>query len=866
MIVTSLQELDELVARVKKAQEKFSTFTQEQVDEIFKQVALRICKQRIPLAKMAVEESRMGIIEDKVIKNHFASEYIYNKYKNTKTCGIIEEDRINGIAKVASPVGVVAGVIPTTNPTSTAIFKALLTLKTRNAIIVSPHPRAKKCTCETLRLMSETAVEFGAPEDIIAWIDDPTIELSNALMSHKNIDLILATGGPAMVKSAYSSGNPAVGVGAGNTPAVIDETADIKMAVSSVILSKTFDNGVICASEQSVIVLNDVYEQVKKEFKERGCHILSKEEKTKLGEYFLPGGKLNAAVAGQSAYNIATAVGINVPKETKVLIGEATETSIGEPFAHEKLSPILAMYKAKTFEEATKKAEELIVLGGNGHTSILYTNPTNRDRIKYYGDILTTCRILINTPASHGAIGDLFNFRLDPSLTLGCGTWGGNSVSGNVGVKNLLNIKTVAEREENMLWFRVPPKVYFKRGCTSLALQELKGKKKALIVTDKILFELGYTKRVTDVLEELNIKYELFSDIEPDPTLAIVEKALKLCRNLQPDVIIALGGGSPIDASKLVWLMYEQPDVKFEDIAMRFLDIRKRTYTIPELGKVASLVCIPTTSGTGSEVTPFTVITDEKTQNKYAIADYAFTPSMSILDPDLAATQPKGLAAAAGIDALVHAIEAYVSIMSSPFTDGIALQAIKMVFKYLSDAVNNGTPESMEQMHYAASIAGMAFSNAFLGICHSLAHKLGAKFHIPHGIANAYCLSQVIRFNSSTKPTKQAAFAQYKYPSACERYAEISDFLGFGGKNVKEKIDNLIAKFEELKVSIGISSSIKAEKRNSFSEKDFLNAVDEISEKAFDDQCTGSNPRYPLISELKELYIKAYNGETDFDL
>ena len=866
MKINSLKDLDALINKVKKAQEIFSNYTQEQVDYIFRQDALYMCKERIPLAKMAVEETGIGIVEDKVIKNHFAAEYIYNKYKDVKTCGIISKDKVHGIAKIACPVGVIAGIIPTTNPTSTAIFKALISLKTRNGIVFSPHPRAKKCTCETLRIILEKAIQFGAPENIIGWIDEPTIELSGALMNHEDISLILATGGPGMVKAAYSSGTPSIGVGAGNTPAVIDETADIEMAVNSIILSKTFDNGVICASEQSVIVLSEVYDEVKKEFKERGCYILNKEEKEKVSNFFFPDGKLNPAVAGQSACKIAEMSKIKVPENTKILIGEASDTTHKEPFAHEKLSPILGLYKVKTFEDAVKKAEDLVILGGNGHTSVLYTKQTNDDRIDYFSNKLTTCRVLINTPSSHGGIGDLFNFRLEPSLTLGCGSWGHNSVSENIGVKHLINIKTVAEREENMLWFKVPPKIYFKKGCTSFALKELQGKKKAFIVTDKVLFDLGYTKKVTDVLEDINVKYEIFSDVEPDPTLSLVERALKVCRNLQPDVIIALGGGSSIDAAKMVWMMYEQPDIKFEDVAMRFLDIRKRAYMMPELGKVADLVCIPTTSGTGSEVTPFTIITDEKTQNKYAIADYAFTPTMAIVDPDLATTMPRGLAAASGVDALVHSLEAYVSTMASPFTDGLALQAIKMIFENLEKSVNDGDIGAKEQIHYAANIAGMAFSNAFLGICHSMAHKLGAKFHIPHGIANAYCLSQVIRFNSSTKPTKQAAFAQYKYPFACKKYAQVADFMGFGGKNTIKKINNLIKEIERLKASIGIAPSIKAEKKNNFTEKEFMNSLDEISEKAFDDQCTGSNPRYPLISELRQLFVYAYNGVTDFEL
>lgn len=866
MKVNSIKELDTLVSKVKKAQEKFATYGQEEVDRIFRQVALYMCKERIPLAKMAVEETGMGVVEDKVVKNHFAAEYIYNKYKNTKTCDVIERDRVHGITKVACPMGVIAGIVPTTNPTSTAIFKSLIALKTRNGIVFSPHPRAKKCTCEALRLVLEKAVQFGAPEDIIGWIEEPTIELSGALMGHKDISLILATGGPAMVKAAYSSGTPSIGVGAGNTPAVIDETADIAMAVSSIILSKTFDNGMICASEQSVIVLSEIYDRVRKEFKERGCHILSKEDREKVSNFFFPNGRLNPAVVGQPAQKIAELAGVKVPAGTKILLGEVSDTSDAEPFAHEKLSPILALYKAKNFEEASKKAEELIVLGGNGHTSVLYTAPNNEDRIQEYGNRLTTSRVLINSPASHGGIGDLFNFRLEPSLTLGCGSWGHNSVSENIGVKHLMNIKTIAEREENMLWFKVPPKIYFKKGCVNFALRELADKKRAFLVTDKILFDLGYTKKVTDVLEELGIKYSIFSDVEPDPTLSLVERALKACRSLEPDVIIALGGGSPIDAAKMVWMLYEQPEVKFEDVAMRFLDIRKRAYDMPKLGKIADLVCIPTTSGTGSEVTPFTIITDEKTQNKYAIADYAFTPTMAIVDPDLATTMPRGLAAASGIDAMVHSLEALVSTMASPFTDGLAFQAIKMIFENLAESVNSGTQEAREQIHYAANIAGMAFSNAFLGICHSMAHKLGAKFHIPHGIANAYCLSQVIRFNSSTKPVKQAAFAQYKYPFACEKYAQVADFMGFGGKNTEEKVNNLIGKLEELKAAIGIAPSIRAETRNGFTEKQFMDALDEISEKAFDDQCTGSNPRYPLIAELKQLFIYAYDGVLDFEM
>jgi acetaldehyde dehydrogenase/alcohol dehydrogenase len=864
MIVNSLETLDELLAKVKKSQEIFATFTQEKVDEIFTQCALAICKDRIPLAKMAVEETGMGVVEDKIIKNHFASEYIYNKYKNTKTCDVICRDDTNGMVKIAQPVGIIAGVTPTTNPTSTAIFKSLLAIKTRNAIVFSPHPRAKACTIEAAKRILAVAVKFGAPEHIIGWIDEPTVELSGALMKHKFVSLILATGGPAMVKAAYSSGNPAIGVGAGNTPAVIDESADIQMAVSSILLSKTFDNGMICASEQSVIVLDSVYNAVKKEFEKRGAYFVNKEERQKLGDGFFAGCKLNAAIVGQSAFRVAEISGFKVPKETKVLIAEVSAVNHDEPFAHEKLSTILGFYKAKTFEEATAKAEELIVLGGQGHTSVLYTNTDiNKERIEYFSNKLTTCRVLINTPASQGAIGDLFNFRLEPSLTLGCGSWGGNSVSGNIEAKHLLNIKSVVDRRENMLWFKVPPKIYFKKGCTSFALEELKGKKKAFIMTDKVLFELGYTKKVTDVLDKIGVKYDLFSDVEPEPSLSLIERALKACRNLQPDVIIALGGGSPIDAAKMVWCMYEQPELSFPDIAMRFMDIRKRIYEGPALGQKAELVCIPTTSGTGSEITPFTIITDDKAGTKYSIADYIFTPSMAIVDPELAATMPKGLAAASGFDALVHAVEAYVSVMSSPFSDGLALQAIDMIFRNLEEAINKGTSDAKEQIHYAATIAGMAFSNAFLGICHSMAHKIGAHFHIPHGIANAYVFSQSIRFNSSEKPTKQTAFAQYKYPSACEKYAKIADFLGLGGKDTKEKVNNFIKAVEKLRADIGIKMSIK---EGGISEADFKKAMEILPERAYDDQCTGANPRYPLIEEIKQLMQYAYDGVVDFEL
>ena len=857
----NMQLLESTIERVKTAQKIYATYTQEQVDEIFRYAALIACQHRIPLAKMAVEETRMGIVEDKIIKNHFASEYIYNKYKNTKTCDILERDDVHGLIKIAQPLGIIAGVVPTTNPTSTAIFKALLALKTRNGIIFSPHPRAKKCTVEALKIVLDAAVKAGAPKDIIAWFEEPTIELSGALMKHKDIALILATGGPGMVKAAYSSGNPSIGVGPGNTPAVIDETADIQMAVSSILMSKTFDNGTICASEQTVVVVESIYDEVKKEFAKRGAYLLNEKEAKKVANTIVIDHKLNSKIAGQYAWQIAEMAGLNIPHESKVLIGEAKEVSAEEPFAYEKLSPVLGLYKAKNFEEATEIAEKLIAFGGNGHTSVLYTYHANKDRIEHFSKVLTTCRVLINTPASQGAIGDLYNFRTTPSLTLGCGSYGKNSVSGNISVEHLLNIKTVAEREENMLWFKLPPKIYFKKGCTKFALRELEGKKKALIITDKIMFDLGYTDKITSVLEEIGVKYSIFSDVCPDPTINLVKRILTVCNSFEPDVIIAVGGGSPIDAAKMTWFMYEQPNMKFEDVATRFMDIRKRVFVLPQLGKKAELVCIPTTSGTGSEVTPFTIITDEDTGNKYALADYTFTPNMAIVDPDLAQTMPKGLAAASGFDSLVHAIEAYVSTMASPFTDSVALQAIKMVFANLEKSVNVGDFESREEMHYAANLAGMAFSNAFLGMCHSMAHKLGARFHIPHGIANAYCFSQVIKFNASEKPTKQGTFPQYKYPKAGERYAEIADFMGFGGKTVAEKVDNLIKKIEELKANIGIAPSIKADPKCKFTEKEFMESLDKMSEMAFDDQCTGSNPRYPLISEIKELYIKAYNGD-----
>lgn len=864
IVVNSIESLDARIKQIKEAQRIYATYTQEQVDEIFKRTALLANTQRIRLAKLAVEETGMGIVEDKVIKNHFAAEYIYNRYKNEKTCGIIEEDLTHGMIKIADPIGIVACVVPTTNPTSTAIFKCLIALKTRNAMVFSPHPRAKKCTIEALKVVVEAARQAGAPDNLIGWIDDPTIELSGALMAHPDVDLILATGGPGMVKAAYSCGKPAVGVGAGNAPAVIDETADILTAVSSIIQSKTFDNGMICASEQSVVVVDSMYKAVKEEFEARGCYFVKGAEKTKLAGFMFTERGLNANMVGQPATKIAELAGFKVPAGTKVLIAEADKIDVKEPFAHEKLSPILGFFKAKDFNDAVEKAHQLVNIGGAGHTSILYTNQQHTDRIKYFANKMNTGRILINTPSSFGGIGDLFNFRLEPSLTLGCGSWGKNSVSENVGVKQLINIKSVAMREENMLWFRVPPKIYFKKGCTKFALEEFKDKKRAFIITDKILFDLGVTKKVTDVLSKNNIDFTIFSDVEPDPNLSMVNRAIEQLRKFKPDLIIALGGGSPIDAAKLLWLMYEQPEMSFEDVAMRFMDIRKRIFSLPDLGKVAKLVCIPTTSGTGSEISSFSVITDDKTGIKYPLADYAMTPNMAIIDPDFVMTMPKGLAAASGIDALTHCLEAYASTMASPFTDGMALEGLKLLFKHLPKSVNEGTEYDREQIHYAATLAGMAFGNSFLGVSHSLAHKMGGHLHIPHGIANAYVICQVIRFNCSEKPTKQAAFAQYKYPFAKQRYAQIADTLGLGGKTDDEKVNKLIKAIQDLKKSVGISLSMKdAGVKKADLEKCLKNG---LAEEAFDDQCTGSNPRYPLISELEQLYWNAFEGETDFDI
>ncbi|MBT1248281.1 bifunctional acetaldehyde-CoA/alcohol dehydrogenase [Thermosipho sp. 1244] len=858
--VSTIEELEELIQDVKKAQKIYSTYSQEKVDHIFKRAAISANAYRIWLARMAVEETGMGVLEDKVIKNHFAAEYIFNKYKNEKTCGILEEDTSFGIKKIAEPVGIVAGIVPTTNPTSTTIFKALLALKTRNGIIFSPHPRAKKCTVAAARIMLEAAVAAGAPDDIIGWITEPSIELTQYLMKHPDINLILATGGPGMVKAAYSSGKPAIGVGAGNTPAVIDETAHIKMAVSSILLSKTFDNGTICASEQAVVVVDKVYEEVKKEFIARGAYFLTKEEAKKVGETIVKDGKLNSAIVGQPAYKIAKLAGIEVPKDTKVLIAEVEKIGSEEPFSYEKLSPTLAMYRARNFEEAVDKAVKLVEFGGMGHTSVLYTDQINKDRIDYFGSKLKTGRVLINMPSSQGAIGDVYNFKLEPSLTLGCGSWGGNSVSENVGVKHLLNIKTIAERRENMLWFKVPPKIYFKTGCLPTALQELKEKKRAFIVTDKFLFENGFVTKIEKVLEELNIETEVFFEVEPDPSIETVKKGLAIINSFKPDVIIALGGGSPMDAAKVMWLMYEHPEVKFEGLALRFMDIRKRIYTFPELGKKAVMVAIPTTSGTGSEVTPFAVVTDNNTGLKYPIADYELTPDMAIIDPELTMSMPKKLTAYSGIDALVHAIEAYVSVFANEYTNGLALEAIRLIFKYLPESYEFGEKavKAREKMAYASCIAGMAFANAFLGLCHSMAHKLGSAFHIPHGLSNALLISHVIKYNATDKPLKQTAFPQYKYPIAKERYARIADYLNLKGKTQDEKVKKLIEAIEELKEKLNIPKAIKD---LDISEEEFYARLDQMAEYAFDDQCTPANPRYPLISEIKQLYIDAYHGK-----
>jgi len=853
--------ISNLVNKVRVAQQKFATYSQEQVDEIFRRVALKASSLRIDMAKMAVEETGMGIAEDKVIKNHFASEYIYNKYKNVKTCGVIEEDKDNGIIKFAEPVGVIAGVIPTTNPTSTVIFKSLISLKTRNGIIFSPHPRAKKCTIEMARIILEEAVKAGAPKDIIAWVDEPTILRTQYLM--QQADLILATGGPGMVKSAYSSGTPAIGVGPGNTPAVIDETADIEMAVSSILMSKTFDNGMICASEQSVIIVDSMYDKVKAEFIKRGAYILNDSERAKVASTIIQDGKVNAAIVGQKAAKIAEMSGVKVDENAKVLIGEVSKIGTEEPFSYEKLSPCLAMYHAKDFEDAMNKAKQLVEFAGNGHTSILYTNPRNEERIKLYGDTMTTGRVMINCPAAQGAIGDIYNFRLEPSLTLGCGSWGRNSVSENVGVKHLMNIKSVAKREENMLWFKVPPKIYFKPGCLSLALKELKGRKKAFIVTDKPLFDLGYTKKVTDVLDTLDIQYKIFSDVKPDPDLTTINKARDMVESFEPDILIALGGGSPIDACKILWIMYEHPELKFEDLARRFMDIRKRIFEFPSMGVKAQMVAIPTTSGTGSEVTPFSIITDDKTGVKYAIADYALTPSMAIVDTDLVLTMPRGLCAASGIDVMTHALESYVSCMATDYTRGLSVESGKLIYENLIKSYETGDAEAREKVHHAATIAGMAFANAFLGVCHSMAHKLGAAFHIPHGFANALLICQVIRYNANDCPAKQATFPQYRFPNTKAAYAAFARGIGLSGKTDDEAVNNLINALQEMKKKLNIPMSIKDW---GISEKDWEEAMKKLPELAFDDQCTGANPRYPLFKEIEQMYRYAYDGVIDFKL
>ena len=860
-MVRTVQELEQEIKKVRKAQQEFAKFSQKQVDEIFKAAAIAANKQRLPLAKQAVAETGMGVVEDKVIKNNYAAEYIYNKYKNTKTCGVIEEDSAYGTKRIAEPIGVIAAVIPTTNPTSTAIFKTLISLKTRNGIIISPHPRAKQCTIDAARIVYEAAVKAGAPENIISWIDVPSLELTNMLMGEA--DTILATGGPGMVKAAYSSGKPALGVGAGNTPAIIDDTADILLAVSSIIHSKTFDNGMICASEQSVIVLDSVYSKVKKEFADRGCYFLKKNEIDKVRKTILINGALNSKIVGQSAYTIAKLSGVDVPETAKILIGEVSSVELSEEFAHEKLSPVLAMYKAKDFDEAIGKAEHLIADGGYGHTSSVYLNAvTEKDKLNKFQAAMKTCRILVNTPSSHGGIGDLYNFDLNPSLTLGCGSWGGNSVSENVGVKHLINIKTVAERRENMLWFRAPEKVYFKKGCLPVALEELgvMGKKKAFIVTDSFLYSNGYTDPVTNKLDEMGIKYSVFSDVAPDPTLACAIDGAKAMTAFEPDCIIAIGGGSAMDAGKIMWVLYEHPEADFMDMAMRFIDIRKRVYTFPKMGEKAMFVAVPTSAGTGSEVTPFAVITDGDSGVKYPLADYELMPNMAIVDADMMMNAPKGLTSASGIDAVSHALEAYASVMATDYTDGLALRSLKMIFEYLPRAYDNGPndPVAREKMGNAATMAGMAFANAFLGICHSMAHKLGAFHHLPHGVANALMLEEIMRFNASEVPTKMGTFSQYDHPHTLARYAEVADYLGFGGKTDEEKLENLIKGINELKEKIGIKKTIKD---YGVDEKVFLDTLDEMVEQAFDDQCTGANPRYPLMKEIKEMYLRAYYGK-----
>lgn len=866
-IVDSVETFEAALKKVKEAQEIFSTYTQEQVDAIFLAAASAANKQRIPLAKMAVEETGYGIVEDKVIKNNYAAEHIYNAYKNSKTCGVIEEDKAYGITKIAEPIGVVGAVIPTTNPTSTAIFKCLISLKTRNGIIISPHPRAKKCTIEAAKIVYEAAVKAGAPDGIISWVDIPSLDLTNLLM--KEVDIILATGGPAMVKSAYSSGTPALGVGAGNASAIIDSSADITVAVNSIIHSKTFDNGMICATEQTLIVDKTIYNDVKKEFEKRGCMFLDKKQADMIRKVMLINGALNAKIVGQRPYQIAKMAGFEIPESVKVIIGEATSLEPEEAFGHEKLTTILGMYKSNNFDEAIDMAETLLNNnGGLGHTAVLWIdNNKERAKLDKWAERMKACRLIVNTPSSLGGIGDLYNFKFAPSLTLGCGSWGGNSVSENIGVKHLLNIKTVVERRENMLWFRAPEKVYIKKGCLPVALQELKqvmGKKRAFIVTDSFLFKSGFTKTITDKLDEMGIVHTTFSDVEPDPSLASAQKGAEAMRKFEPDVIIAVGGGSAMDAGKIMWVLYEHPEADFQDMAMRFIDIRKRVYTFPHMGDKAYFIAVPTSAGTGSEVTPFAVITDQDTGIKYPLADYELMPKMAIVDADMMMSGPKGLTSASGIDAVTHDLEAYASIMATPFTDGLALKSLQLIFDNLPAAYDSAAPDApndpvaRENMANAATMAGMAFANAFLGVCHSMAHKLGAFHHLPHGIANALLIDEVIRFNSAEAPAKMGTFSQYTHPHTLSRYAEVASFLGCKGKNDEEKVEALIAKIDELKERIGIKKTIKD---YGVDEKDFLNRLDAMVEQAFDDQCTGANPRFPLFSEIKQMYLNAYYGK-----
>ncbi len=865
LTVDSVESLERALQDVRKAQQQYATYTQEQVDAIFKAAAIAANQARIPLAKLAVEETGMGVVEDKVIKNNYAAEHIYNAYRRTKTCGVIEEDKAYGMKKIAEPIGVIAAVIPTTNPTSTAIFKCLLALKTRNAILISPHPRAKKSTAAAAKIVLDAAVAAGAPENIISWIDAPSLDMTNLLM--KEADIILATGGPGMVRAAYSSGKPALGVGAGNTPAIIDDSADIVLAVSSIIHSKTFDNGMICASEQSVIVLDGVYDAVRAEFANRGCYFLNPMETEKVRKTILINGALNAKIVGQSAWTIASLAGIKVPEGTKILIGEVESVELSEEFAHEKLSPVLAMYRAKDIADAFDKAEHLIADGGYGHTSSIYLNTqTEQAKLDEFAARMKTCRILVNTPSSQGGIGDLYNFRLMPSLTLGCGSWGGNSVSENVGVKHLLNIKTVAERRENMLWFRAPEKVYIKKGCLPVALDELSTvlhRKRAFVVTDSFLYRNGYTKPITDKLDQMGIQHTTFFDVAPDPTLTSAKEGTAQMRTFEPDCIIALGGGSAMDAAKIMWVMYEHPEVDFMDMAMRFIDIRKRVYTFPKMGEKAYFIAVPTSAGTGSEVTPFAVITDEETGIKYPLADYELMPDMAIIDTDFHMSAPRGLTAASGIDAVTHALEAYASVMATDYTDGLALQALKIIFTYLPRAYDNGQTDTVarEKMANAATMAGMAFANAFLGVCHSMAHKLGAFHHLPHGIANALMIEEVLRFNAAEAPAKMGTFSQYDHPHTLARYAEVADALQLGGKTDTEKLENLIAAVNRLKERVGIKKTIRD---YGIDEQDFLNRLDEMTEQAFDDQCTGANPRYPLMREIRQMYLNAYYGDRHF--